>query len=396
MTNQQVRLRMSEEKRFQKGYPLILQDYIERLPELQEGELFDLVGAQGTYYGTAYYGVQNKGIGWIVSKDPVTQLDRAYFMKLLKKSYQLRQDLHDDPNTNAYRIMNGEGDHFGGLTIDLYNDQLLLQWYSEGAYSFRRVIYDVLMEVVQPRSVYEKKRFDRGGEYIEQDDFVMGETTTFPQMVKQDGIQYAIDLNDGPMTGVFLDQREVRRYLRDELAEGQTVLNTFSYTGAFSVAAMLGGAKSTTSVDLAKRSEAKTIEQMSINGIDFEAQEIRVMDVFNYFNYAERHQLKWDVVVLDPPSFARSKKMSFSTSKDYDMLIERAANVTARKGTIIASTNTASLDMKKFKKMVEEGMRKAGRNYKIVEEFHLPSDFRTPRSFREFDYLKVLILQLKN
>ena len=78
------------------------------------------------------------------------------------------------------------------------------------------------------------------------------------------------------------------------------------------------------------------------------------------------------------------------------MLIERAANVTARKGTIIASTNTASLDMKKFKKMVEEGMRKAGRNYKIVEEFHLPSDFRTPRSFREFDYLKVLILQLKN
>ena len=147
-------------------------------------------------------------------------------------------------------------------------------------------------------------------------------------------------------------------------------------------------------VDLAKRSEAKTIEQMSVNGIDFEAQEIRVMDVFNYFNYAIRNELKWDVVVLDPPSFARSKKMNFSTAKDYPMLMERAAQVTQSKGVIIASTNNASFGMKKFKTMIEQGLKQAGRKYKVLEDHGLKEDFTHPRQFPQFNYLKVVIVQL--
>src|SRR5690606_18911637 len=110
------------------------------------------------------------------------------------------------------------------------------------------------------------------------------------------------------------------------------VLNTFSYTGAFSVAAAIGGAAKTTSVDLAKRSSAKTIEQFSVNGIDYEHQDILVMDVFNYFKYAKRKELKFDLVVLDPPSFARSKKYTFSTAKDYTNLMKEAIAITEQKG----------------------------------------------------------------
>ena len=122
-------------------------------------------------------------------------------------------------------------------------------------------------------------------------------------------MNFAVYLNDGAMVGVFLDQRNVRKQIRDKYAKGRTVLNMFSYTGAFSVFAALGGASKTTSVDLANRSLSKTIEQFSVNEVDYEAQDIIVEDVFLYFKYAAKKKMKFDMVVLDPPSFARSKNI---------------------------------------------------------------------------------------
>lgn len=184
----------------------------------------------------------------------------------------------------------------------------MVSWYSEGIYSFRNDIYEALNAAVNTRGIYEKLRFDTNGQYINQDDYVSGEKGEFPLIVQENGMNFAVDLNDGAMTGIFLDQRNVRKALRDRYSTDKTVLNTFSYTGAFSVAAALGGASGTTSVDLAKRSLPKTIEQFSVNGIDYESQDIKVMNVFDYFSYAARKGLKFDVVVLDPPSFARTKK----------------------------------------------------------------------------------------
>ncbi len=119
-----------------------------------------------------------------------------------------------------------------------------------------------------------------GGMYKDEDGFVMGERGEFPLLVKENDVQFAVYLNEGAMVGVFLDQRDVRKRIRDKYAEGRTVLNTFSYTGAFSVFAALGGAARTTSVDVANRSYGKTIEQFSVNGIDFDAHDILVEDVF--------------------------------------------------------------------------------------------------------------------
>ena len=132
----------------------------------------------------------------------------------------------------------------------------------------------------------------------------------------------------------FPDQREVRLAIRERYASNTDMLNTFSYTGAFSVAAALGGAIKTTSVDVAKRSLAKTIEQFSVNHIDYEAQDIKVMDVFHYFKYAQRHALQFDLVVLDPPSFARTKQMTFSTAKDYPKLLKDTIAITAKTASL--------------------------------------------------------------
>lgn len=377
------------------GYPLILKDSIEPSQlAIEEGSLLHLVDKNGGYIATGYYGIQNKGIGWVLTRKEKEAIDLKFFIKKLEEAIAKRANFYESEETTAFRVFNGEGDGIGGLTIDFFNGFYMASWYSEGIYSFREDIYQALNKVANTRGIYEKLRFNTNGQYVEQDDYVSGEKGEFPLIVMENGMNYAVDLNDGAMTGIFLDQRNVRKALRDKYSEGKTVLNTFSYTGAFSVAAALGGSIGTTSVDLAKRSLAKTIEQFAVNGIDYEAQDIKVMNVFDYFSYAARHDLKFDVVVLDPPSFARTKKMTFSTAKDYPKLLKDALKITNEQGIIIASTNNASFNMKKFKTFIDKAFKETNTQYKILEEHQLPEDFTVPHNFPEFNYLKVVFIQV--
>ncbi|QHJ69524.1 class I SAM-dependent rRNA methyltransferase [Planococcus halotolerans] len=377
------------------GYPLITKDSLENIDQLkEEGAILNLTDSKGSFVAKAYYGNQNKGVGWVLTSNESEKIDQAFIERKLIEALRRRPEMFNNPETTAFRLFNGEGDGFGGVIIDYYDGYFLVSWYSEGVYSFKEEFVAALKNVAEFKGIYEKKRFDTKGQYIEDDDFVAGERGEFPLIVKENGVNYAVYMNDGAMTGIFLDQREVRKAIKEKYAEGKTVLNTFSYTGAFSVAAALGGADKTTSVDLAKRSNAKTIEQFSVNGIDYENQDILVMDVFNYFKYAKRKELKFDVVILDPPSFARSKKYTFSTSKDYTNLMKEAIAITEDKGIIVASTNSASFGMKKFKGFIDRAFKDLGKKYTIVEEYSLPPDFRVDPKFKEGNYLKVLFVKL--
>lgn len=390
----ELKVKASYINQYQRHFPLINKDTIINSEDIQkEGSIIHLVEPNGKFIAKGYYGKQNKGLGWVLSDKQHENIDFSFFKKKISNAIDKRKAFFQDENTNAFRIFNGEGDGIGGITIDYYDGYYVINWYSEGAYSFKETVIDVLDEIGEYKAIYEKKRFDTKGKYINDDDFVKGERGEFPIIVKENGMNYAVYLNDGAMVGIFLDQRNVRKIIRDKYAKGKNVLNTFSYTGAFSVAAALGGAKKTTSVDLAKRSKSKTIEQFSVNGIDFEEQDIIVMDVFDYFKYANRKNLVFDLVILDPPSFARSKKRTFSTAKDYPSLIKDTIAITGKGGIIVASTNNASFSMKKFKGFIDKGFKDSGTNYKILEEFDLPSDFQTDRSFPQGNYLKVVILK---
>ncbi|MGE7113144.1 class I SAM-dependent rRNA methyltransferase [Lysinibacillus sp. NPDC047702] len=377
-----------------KGYPLISKDAVDagQLPK-EEGSLLRLLDSHQRFLGIGYYGVQNKGIGWVLTTDANEKIDKAFFIKKFTKALANRQTFFDNSNTTAFRIFNGEGDGIGGITIDYFDSYFLVSWYSAGIYLWKDMIYEALAETVSYAAIYEKKRFDLKGQYMEQDDFVMGTPGEFPIIILENGMSYAVHLNDGAMTGIFLDQREIRLAIRERYADHRNMLNTFSYTGAFSVAAALGGAIKTTSVDVAKRSLAKTIEQFSVNQIDYETQDIKVMDVFNYFKYAQRHQLKYDLIVLDPPSFARTKERTFSTAKDYPKLLIDTIAITEKNGIIVASTNNASFGMKKFKSFIDQAFKETRTRYKIVEEYSLPKDFRVPREYPEFNYLKVVFIK---
>ncbi|WP_088032853.1 class I SAM-dependent rRNA methyltransferase [Evansella clarkii] len=389
-----VRIKNKFGKKYRQGYPLIFKEAIINLDDLkEEGSLVTLTDESGSYLGTGYYGLQNKGFGWVLSRKEKEKIDKTFFEKKIQSALRVRSKFFEDPATTAFRVFNGEGDGIGGFTIDFYDGYYLINWYSEGIYTFKNEVVNSLEKLIDFKGIYEKKRFNTEGKYIEDDDFVTGERGEFPLLVQENGINFATDLNEGAMTGVFLDQRDVRRTIRDKYAQGKTVLNTFSYTGAFSVAAAIGGAAKTTSVDVANRSLQKTIEQFSVNGIDYEAQEIIVEDVFHYFKYAKKKEKKFDLVILDPPSFARTKKVKFSAAKDYKKLLKEAAEITEKGGVIVASTNFSGFGMGKFKQFAEEAFKELGEKYKIAEEFSLPEDFRTVKEYPEGNYLKVLFLQ---
>lgn len=381
-------------KEIKSGYPLILKDAIQNLNDVrEEGTIIKVVDEKNHFVGKGYYGKQNKGYGWILTRKESEQINQSFFESKIKSALHKRKQFYKSIDTTAFRVVNGEGDGLGGLIIDYYDGYYVVSWYSEGIYTFRDEIIAALQKVANFKGIYEKKRFDTKGKYIEGDDFVAGERGEFPLIVKENGVNFAVYLNDGAMVGVFLDQRNVRKQIRDKYAKGRTVLNMFSYTGAFSVFAALGGASKTTSVDLANRSLSKTIEQFSVNEVDYEAQDIIVEDVFLYFKYAAKKKMKFDMVVLDPPSFARSKKYTFSAAKDYKNLLKETIAITENNGIIVASTNCSAFDMKKFKGFIDTAFKEMNGKYKILEEHSLPEDFRTIDQFKEGDYLKVVFIE---
>lgn len=381
-------------KEIKSGYPLILKDAIQNLNDVrEEGTIIKVVDEKNNFVGKGYYGKQNKGYGWILTRKESEQINQSFFESKIKSALHKRKQFYKSSDTTAFRALNGEGDGLGGLIIDYYDGYYVVSWYSEGIYTFRDEIIAALQKVANFKGIYEKKRFDTKGKYIEGDDFVAGERGEFPLIVKENGVNFAVYLNDGAMVGVFLDQRNVRKQIRDKYAKGRTVLNMFSYTGAFSVFAALGGASKTTSVDLANRSLSKTIEQFSVNEIDYEAQDIIVEDVFLYFKYEAKKKMKFDMVVLDPPSFARSKKYTFSAAKDYKNLLKETIAITENNGIIVASTNCSAFDMKKFKGFIDTAFKEMNGKYKVLEEHSLPEDFRTIDQFKEGDYLKVVFIE---
>jgi 23S rRNA (cytosine1962-C5)-methyltransferase len=388
-----VQIETPFEKNLLNGNPLIYKEAIKANISLEEGQIIDVVTKKNKFIGRGYYAIQNKGIGWILTRERNIPIDDSFFENRLKKAIDKRAAYFKDPETTAFRIFNGEGDGIGGFSVDLYQNYLLIQWYSIGIYKYKSWIVESLQRLLEIDGIYEKKRFDDNGTYMEDDDFVVGKKADFPLTILENGIKYAVNLNEGAMTGIFLDQKDVRKTIRDQYAKGKNVLNTFSYTGAFSVAAAVGGSLSTTSVDLANRSKQKTADNFLLNDIDLSSQKIIVEDVFHYFKYAVKKQLSFDMVILDPPSFARSKKHTFRAAKDYTNLLKEAIAITNNGGIIVASTNCATFDIKKFKGFIDAAFHHQKETYQIVEQFGLPADFANIKEVTESNYLKVVFIK---
>lgn len=383
------RIRVSKrvEKKLAKGLVLLEASDLENV-HLKDREV-EVQSQEGTFLGTAYLSQQNKGLGWFISKDKVT-FNQAFFEMLFRQAKEKRSAYYQDDLTTAFRLFNQEGDGFGGLTVDLYGDYAVFSWYNSYVYQIRQIISEAFRQVFpEVLGTYEKIRF-KGLDY--ESAHVYGQEAPDFFTVLENGVLYQVFMNDGLMTGIFLDQHEVRGSLVDGLAMGKSLLNMFSYTAAFSVAAAMGGASQTTSVDLAKRSRELSQAHFQANGISTDEHRFIVMDVFEYFKYAKRKGLTYDVIVLDPPSFARNKKQTFSVAKDYHKLISQSLEILNPGGIIIASTNAANVSRQKFTEQIDKGF--AGRSYKILNKYGLPADFAYNKKDESSNYLKVISMKV--
>ncbi|MFS9207662.1 class I SAM-dependent rRNA methyltransferase [Streptococcus mitis] len=383
------RIRVSKrvEKKLAKGLVLLEASDLENV-NLKDQEV-EVQSQEGTFLGTAYLSQQNKGLGWFVSTDKVT-FNQAFFETLFRQAKEKRSAYYQDELTTAFRLFNQEGDGFGGLTVDLYGDYAVFSWYNSYVYQIRKVISEAFRQVFpEVLGTYEKIRF-KGLDY--ESAHVYGQEAPDFFTILENGVLYQVFMNDGLMTGIFLDQHEVRGSLVDGLAMGKSLLNMFSYTAAFSVAAAMGGASQTTSVDLAKRSRELSQAHFQANGISTDDHRFIVMDVFEYFKYAKRKGLTYDVIVLDPPSFARNKKQTFSVAKDYHKLISQSLEILNPGGIIIASTNAANVSRQKFTEQIDKGF--AGRSYQILNKYGLPADFAYNKKDESSNYLKVISMKV--
>jgi len=380
-------------QRYKKGYPVLTKDLVETWPKMKrEGCLIKLVSQNKEFMGIAYYGKENKKFGWVLSRDKGISINGLFFRKKIETAYVKRKKMKLDKVTTAYRVFNGIGDGIGGITIDYLAGYCLITWYNKGIYTFRENILKALEQVVPSKGIYEKFRYQEVGK-IDLAGYVSGEKAPSPLIIDEMNVKFAVYLEEGQMIGIFLDQRNVRQTLREKYSKGKYLLNLFSYTGAFSVSAALGGAVETISVDLANRSKKKTEEQFKLNGLDMANHKVVVEEVFSYFRYAKRKGLQFDVVVLDPPSFSRFKKKTFSVAKNYGNLLSEAIEVTKKGGLIIASTNYAQINQKKFEEVCGMAFKEKGHTYSILERYCLPEDFAVATKWPEGNYLKVLFLK---
>ena len=383
------RIRVSKrvEKKLIKGLVLLEASDLENV-NLKDQEV-EVHSQDGNFLGTAYLSQQNKGLGWFISKEKVT-FNQAFFETLFRQAKEKRKAYYQDDLTTAFRLFNQEGDGFGGLTVDLYGDYAVFSWYNSYVYQIRQTISEAFRQVFpEVLGTYEKIRF-KGLDY--ESAHVYGQEAPDFFTVLENGVLYQVFMKDGLMTGIFLDQHEVRGSLVDGLAMGKSLLNMFSYTAAFSVAAAMGGASQTTSVDLAKRSRELSQAHFQANGISTDEHRFVVMDVFEYFKYAKRKGLTYDVIVLDPPSFARNKKQTFSVAKDYHKLISQSLEILNPGGIIIASTNAANVSRQKFTEQIDKGF--AGRSYQILNKYGLPADFAYNKKDESSNYLKVISMKV--
>lgn len=371
----------------QKGRVLIKSDMLAD-GVVDDGAVVRVESVKRQFLGLAICSQQNKQIGllYTTTEQP---FDERYIAEKIQVAYEKRQKEKQYRDTNAYRLFNAESDGIPGLTIDVYDDTAVLSWYSQGMYTHATMVYDRLLALPSINELYEKLRYQDAPFDSRFVSGVQKEELT----IVENGVQYVTYMNDGLMTGIFLDQRDVRAYVKAH-ATRQSVLNTFSYTGAFSVAAAAGGAKQTVSVDVAKRSLALTTANFEANGIDMAMHQLYVMDVFDYFKYAQKKALTFDWVILDPPSFARTKKRVFSVLKNYGELLADAIAITAKQGRIVVSTNHSEYSLRAFEEMIAKTFKQIGRRYTIEKIFRQPNDFTHLNHSPETQYLKVVIVKV--
>lgn len=323
--------------------------------------------------------------------------DPTHVARRVEAAARLREALFGpfgrEPSTSAYRMIHADGDGLPGFAVDAYGGFLVVGVLEEPALARVSAMEGALDEVLHPRGIVRKLRWAERGRGRVEELVARGEKPPGIIVVLEDAIPLEVELLGSLHTGLFTDMREEHLRMRD-LAARRRVLNTFAYTGAFSVAAALGGAAQVTSVDVVGKVLDRARRNFRLSGIEPARHHFARMEVLDFLGMACRRGWRYDAVVLDPPTFATFRTGTWALKGDYPELLDRALAVLEEKGLLWAAANTESLAPERFEEMVAEALRKAGREARTIAVSGLPPDYPTPPDRPEARYLKVRVLEV--
>jgi len=378
------------------GHPWIIVDaYTRKWPAGEAGDLVELFDPVGRFLATALLDPKDRIVARIMSRERM-RLDRGWVQKRLERALSLRKNHADLDDSDAYRLVNAEGDGLPGLTVDRYGDYLMVQVYCSGWRRHLKLVTQALEELLSPAGIYEKGRpqntreLEAESENKKYGQLLAGSPAPEPLLVRENGLTFQVSLERGLNTGLFLDQRKNRRDLMARV-KGKRFLNLFSYTGAFSVAAACAGASLVTSVDASPGYMAQARENFNLNRLNPKRHEFLVGDCFAVLDDLARQKKCYDVILMDPPSFSTTSKSRFTTRGGTSDLVAAALKLLKNGGLLITSSNHQKVDLADYLKELRRGALQGGDQLQVVSFSGQPEDFPYPVTFPEGRYLKYVM-----
>jgi 23S rRNA (cytosine1962-C5)-methyltransferase len=390
-----IQLRKDLARHLRAGHPWVFKKAIERGARLPAGTIVD-VEEEGRFVARGYYDPTSAITVRILTREQGEAIDAAFWRRRVARAIQLRRELVRD--TTGYRLVHGESDALPGVVADRYDRFAVLKLYSAGLTPWREQIVDALraeadgIDGVYGRDEMPRDDDDEGGD-APAGRVLWGAEPPERIEIFEHGTRILVDVRRGQKTGFFLDQRENRRMVRD-LARGRgDALNLFSYTGGFSVSAALGGAKHVVSVDTDRDAIALARDVFRANGIDPADHAFSTEDGFEILAKYKKDGRRFDLVVCDPPAFAKSQKAVEGALAGYASLNRAALSVLSPGGLLVTASCSARVSAEQFFDAVKEAAFKLRVELQIVAETHQPPDHPVSPQFREGRYLKALVLR---
>jgi 23S rRNA (cytosine1962-C5)-methyltransferase len=373
------------------GHPWVFGNEVDRIDDgLADGDIADVFTAEGEFVGRGYVNTRSAIVVRILTRDRAETVDDAFFHRRIASAWAYRRRLGYAENC---RVVFGEADDLPQLIIDKFNDHLVVQTLALGIDRWKPAIVAALHDIFRPRGIYERNDVPvRELEGLPQQKGFLTDPFDTRIVVQENGLKFHVDLDKGQKTGYFLDQQDNRRAIR-HIADGADVLGAFCYTGTFELHAAHYGARRVTGLDISAQAVEQARANAVLNGLDdrCEFMEVNAFDVLKAWTREER---RWDVVMLDPPSFARTRGNVERAVTGYKEINLRGMKLVRPGGFLVTSSCTSVVSPERFLDTVDMAARDARRRLRQVEFRTQSADHPVVRGLENTHYLKFLIVQV--
>ena len=389
-----IHLKKGKEESLKRFHPWIFSGAIQRTEgDIEEGEVVRVITAGGDFIAVGHYQIGSIAVRVLSFSD--VDIDNEFWKSRLLSAYNMRRSVGivDNPQNNTYRLVHGEGDNIPGLVIDIYGNTAVMQAHSVGIHQQRMAIASCLVEIAGGliKNVYYKSEttLPYKAELGQEDGFIIGGSDD--NVAMENGLKFHVDWLKGQKTGFFVDQRE-NRSLLERFAQGKKVLNMFCYTGGFSFYAMRGGAELVHSVDSSAKAIELTTRNVEMNFPGDKRHEAYCEDAFKYL---DRMGDRYDLIILDPPAFAKHRGALHNALKGYTRLNLKAFEKIQKGGILFTFSCSQVVTKDNFRNAVFTAAALAGRKVRILHQLHQPADHPINIFHPEGEYLKGLVLYVE-